>query len=193
MRTVLASEIEDMIPMLRRFAHSLTRNVTDAADLLQDTLERALGRSHQFEEGTNLKAWVFTIMRNRFYTDCRRKQRARHHAEERRATIDPGDRIAIGGQMSRIDVCEFALAFGMLTAEERTLLVMATVEEMPYETIAQLLDVQTGTVKSRVSRVRAKLRRIQASAGEVALGRIGRLPAQTRIRQGAVGPAIAHC
>lgn len=199
-------EIEDMIPALRRFAQSLARNAADAADLLQDTLERALGRSHQFQEGTNLKAWLFTIMRNRFYTVCRHAALTRQHAEERLAGMAPGDHVASGGQMARIESCELALAFGQLTAGERALLVMASVEEMPYETIAQLLAVEIGTVKSRVSRVRAKLRAIQASKGAVALacagrgptGRptadhlpFGRLPAGAGLRPGMAGNAAA--
>ena len=81
MRSEFVDEIEQLIPTLRRFAHSLARNAADADDLLQDTLERSLGRSHQFEAGTNLKAWMFTIMRNRFFTECRRRQRVRGHAE----------------------------------------------------------------------------------------------------------------
>lgn len=185
MRSNYVDEIEHMIPMLRRFALSLARNPANADDLVQDTLERALGRSHQFEEGTNLKAWVFTIMRNRFYTACRRHRLVLDHAEERISSMAPGDGVACGDQMSRIETCEFALAFGKLSAEERALLVMATVEEMPYETIAKLLAVEVGTVKSRVSRVRAKLRRIQDGGGDVALARAGRqLPGRFPIHLG---------
>lgn len=193
MRSNLANELTDMIPVLRRFAHSLARNAADSADLLQDTLERALGRSHQFEQGSNLKAWVFTIMRNRFYTNCRRQRRVRQHAVDSIASIAPGDRSAIGGQMSRIESCEFALAFDKLTADERSLLIMATVDELPYETIAGLLEVETGTVKSRVSRVRAKLRRIQESKSDVALACVGRVPAPAFIRHGRMLQPAAHC
>lgn len=168
--------VEQLIPTLRRFAHSLARNPADADDLLQDTMERALTRSHQFEAGTNLKAWLFTIMRNRFYTECRRRQRVRDHAEERRLdAADTGEGMP-GGQVARVETREFARAFASLSADERTLLVMATVEELPYDTIAQILEVEVGTVKSRVSRVRAKLRRIQEGEGDVALARV-RLPA----------------
>lgn len=172
MRSDFVDTVEQMIPTLRRFAHSLARNAADADDLLQDTLERALGRAHQFEPGTNLKAWLFTIMRNRFYTECRRRQRVRDHAEDRRLGAADGDDSALGGQLARIESREFALAFAKLTAEERALLVMATVEELPYETIAQMLEVEIGTVKSRVSRVRAKLRRIQESPTDTALARV---------------------
>lgn len=168
--------VEQMIPTLQRFAHSLARNPADADDLLQDTMERALTRSHQFEAGTNLKAWLFTIMRNRFYTECRRKQRMRDHAEERRLDAADVGEGTTGGQVARIETREFARAFAMLRADERSLLVMATVEELPYDTISQILEVEVGTVKSRVSRVRAKLRRIQEGEGDVALARV-RLPA----------------
>lgn len=180
MRGDFVDTVEQMIPTLRRFAHSLARNAADADDLLQDTLERALGRAHQFEEGTNLKAWLFTIMRNRFYTECRRRQRVRDHAEERRLGASDGDELALGGQMARVETREFARAFAKLTSEERSLLVMATVEELPYETIAQMLEVEIGTVKSRVSRVRAKLRRLQEEDGDVALARYALASAPTR-------------
>ncbi|EDP66962.1 Sigma-24 (FecI) [alpha proteobacterium BAL199] len=173
MRSEFVDEIEQMIPTLRRFAHSLARNAADADDLLQDTLERSLGRSHQFEAGTNLKAWLFTIMRNRFYTECRRRQRVRDHADERRFGAADGEERVMGDQFARVETQEVARAFGMLTGEERSLLIMATVEELPYETIAQMLEVEIGTVKSRVSRVRAKLRRIQEETGDIALARVG--------------------
>ena len=187
MPTNFIDDVEEMIPALGRFAQSLARNAADAADLLQDTLERALARSHQFQEGTNLNAWLFTIMRNRFYTVCRHAALTRQHAEGHRVGADPADHVTVGDQMSRIESCEFALAFGKLTAGERALLIMATVEEMPYESIAQTLEVEVGTVKSRVSRIRAKLRRIQSSKGEVALACAGRRPPQARNR-----PAMAH-
>lgn len=180
MRGEFVDTVEQMIPTLRRFAHSLARNAADADDLLQDTLERALGRAHQFEEGTNLKAWLFTIMRNRFYTECRRRQRVRDHADERRLGASDGDEMALGGQMARVETREFARAFAKLTSEERALLVMATVEELPYETIAQMLEVEIGTVKSRVSRVRAKLRRLQEEDGDVALARYALASAPVR-------------
>ena len=176
MQSDFVDAVELLIPPLGRFAHSLARNPADADDLVQDTLERALGRAHQFEPGTNLKAWMFTIMRNRFYTECRRRQRARDHADDRRLGTTEGDHAALGGQFARVETREFARAFSKLTAEERGLLVMATVEELPYETIAQMLEVEIGTVKSRVSRVRATLRRIQESETDIALAR-GRFPA----------------
>lgn len=191
MPTTFIDDIEEMIPALGRFAQSLARNAADAADLVQDTLERALGRSHQFQEGTNLKAWLFTIMRNRFYTVCRHAALTRQHAEGHRGGADPADHVTVGDQMSRIESCEFALAFGKLTAGERALLVLATVEEMPYESIAAMLEVEIGTIKSRVSRIRAKLRRIQAGKGAVALACAGRPPLPARNRPGAAQHAAA--
>jgi RNA polymerase sigma-70 factor (ECF subfamily) len=183
MRNDFVDAIEQTIPPLRRFAHSLTRNPADADDLLQDTLERALARGHQFEEGTNLKAWLFTIMRNRFYTECRRRKRVRDHSDERRIGATGEDDMEFGGQFARVETREFGRAFARLTEEERSLLVMATVEELPYETIAEMLEVQIGTVKSRVSRIRAKLRRIQETPGQVALALSAR-PVQAQLAMG---------
>jgi RNA polymerase sigma-70 factor (ECF subfamily) len=179
MQSDFVRDIEEMIPVLQRFAHSLTRNPADADDLLQDTVERALGRAHQFEPGTNLKAWLFTIMRNRFYTECRRRQRVRDHADDQRMAAADGDLVALGGQVARVEAREFAQAFSRLTADERALLVMATVEELPYETIAQMLEVEIGTVKSRVSRARAKLRRLQEEDAGLSLARARRPEAAT--------------
>lgn len=176
MRGDFVDAIERMVPTLRRFAHSLARNAADADDLLQDTLERALARAHQFEAGTNLKAWLFTIMRNRFYTECRRRQRVRDHFEDQRLGAADGEEVATGAQFARVESREFARAFAQLTGDERSLLVLATVEELPYEMIARMLEVEIGTVKSRVSRVRAKLRRIQDGTGDVALARVGLRP-----------------
>ncbi len=169
MQGEFVNAVEQMIPTLQRFAHSLTRNPADADDLLQDTMERALARSHQFEAGTSLKAWLFTIMRNRFFSECRRRQRVRDHAGQARPGGEEG---VTGGQVVQVECREFARAFAKLGAEERTLLMMATVEELPYDEIAQILDVEVGTVKSRVSRVRAKLRRIQEEESDVALARV---------------------
>lgn len=180
MRDEFVDAVEQMIPTLRRFAHSLARNAADADDLLQDTMERSLARAHQFEAGTNLKAWLFTIMRNRFYTECRRRQRVRDHAEDRRLGAAEGEESVQGGQIARVESREFARAFAKLTSEERTLLVMATVEELPYETIARMLEVEVGMVKSRVSRVRAKLRRIQEGEKDIALARV-RLRAEPKL------------
>ncbi|MEQ8815913.1 MAG: RNA polymerase sigma factor [Thalassobaculum sp.] len=174
MKRDYVSDVEALIPTLQRFARSLARNAADADDLLQDTLERALGRAHQFEPGTNLRAWMFTIMRNRFYTECRRRQRVRDHAAERHLDAADGEVAVLGDQMARVEACEFSRAFAKLSGDERSLLVMATVEEMPYETIAQLLDVEVGTVKSRVSRTRAKLRRLQEADSGLSLARAER-------------------
>src|SRR3546814_20588542 len=124
MRGEFVDTVEQMIPTLRRFAHSLARNAADADDLLQDTLERALGRAHQFEAGTNLKAWLFTLMRNRFYTECRRRQRVRDHSEERRLDASDGDQVALGGQMAWVENPGFTGAFAKLTSAERALWLM---------------------------------------------------------------------
>ena len=72
MSQTVISEIETLLPILRRFARSRTRDMSQADDLVQDTVERALKRIESFQEGTNLKAWLFTIMRNRFISECRK-------------------------------------------------------------------------------------------------------------------------
>lgn len=154
MMTVLTDDLEDLMPSMRRFALSLTRDATQADDLLQDTLERALANQDRFQKGTNLRAWAFSIMRNRFISDCRRRTRS----PLVEAGEDPTEQKAPATQESVVELQETERAFGTLSESEQQMLVMASVDELPYAEIARIQGIAVGTVKSRVARARTRLR-----------------------------------
>ena len=152
------------IPRLRRYARVLTGEATRADDLVQDTLARAWEKRALWQAGTDLRAWLFTVMHNVFVN-----QRAVAMREARNVSIDgdgePGEawQIAVRpSQQAHVELVEVLQQLGRLPAEQREVLVLAAVEEMKYEEIAAVLDIPVGTVMSRLSRARDKLRRIVA-------------------------------
>jgi RNA polymerase sigma-70 factor, ECF subfamily len=151
----VAKEIEQLLPTLRRFARSLTRDAARADDLVQDTVERALKRIDSFEEGSNLKAWMFTIMRNHFISECRRPRPIAGSEE-----LDSGkyEQAVPGAQQDTVELKEFMAAFSSLDKADQELLILAGLENVPYPDIAEMLGVAVGTVKSRVARARMRLR-----------------------------------
>jgi RNA polymerase sigma-70 factor (ECF subfamily) len=148
-------ELTSTVPNLRAFARSLTTGDDALADdLVQDTYVNALKAQAQFTPGTNLKAWLFTILRNRFRSLAKRQ---RIRAEE---PDDDLDRMVTGPapQQGRLEMIAFRRAFTELRAEYREALVLAVVHGMNYDDIAAICGCQVGTVKSRVSRARDQLR-----------------------------------
>jgi RNA polymerase sigma-70 factor (ECF subfamily) len=148
-------ELTETIPSLRAFARSLaTGDEALAEDLVQDTCVNALRAQHQFTPGTNLKAWLFTILRNRFRSLAKRRK---VRAED---SDDDLDRMPVDAtpQEGRLEMIAFRRAFGELRSEYREALVLAVVHGMNYEDIAEVCGCQVGTVKSRVSRARDRLR-----------------------------------
>jgi RNA polymerase sigma-70 factor, ECF subfamily len=152
-----AALIEAQIPGLRRFATSLLRGDRERADdLVQDTLERALSRWHLRRAGGNLRGWLYAILYNRFLSDQQRlRRRGPHGALSEDAEI-PG--IA-GGQDSALEHRDLLRAFSTLPEEQRSVLLLIAVEDLSYEEAAQVLSVPIGTVMSRLSRARERLRR----------------------------------
>ena len=150
------------IPRLRRYARVLTGEATRADDLVQDTLARAWEKRALWQAGTDLRAWLFTVMHNVFVN-----QRALARREARNVSLDaegePGDvwHLAVRpSQHAHVELAEVLQQLGRLPTEQREVLVLAAVEEMKYEEIAAVLDIPVGTVMSRLSRAREKLRRI---------------------------------
>lgn len=140
-------------PSLRRYAMSLTRDYTAAEDLVQDTLLRAWRSQGRFEAGTNLDAWLFTILRNQFYTGARKSWRevsGTDGALGARLTSAPE-------QMGHLDLKDVQAALSRLSAEMREALLLVTIEGMDHEQAAAAMGCQVGTIKSRVSRARQKL------------------------------------
>jgi RNA polymerase sigma-70 factor, ECF subfamily len=155
--TVLSSELRDSfleaIPHLRAFAISLTGNGDQADDLVQEAIVRGLSNLDKFEAGTNLQAWLFTILRNQFYTLKRRK---------RREVADPDGMMAgslstLPEQHGSLDLRDLAMALAQLPPEQREVLLFAGAEGLKYEEIAQICGAKIGTIKSRMNRARARL------------------------------------
>lgn len=153
----LFQEIELLIPNLRAYARMLTRDRANADDLVQACLERAIAKHRTFEQGTNLKGWLFTILRNLYINERRRA--ARWESDS-----DPADMEdlfpAAASQMNSLALQEFMQAFQRLREEERSLLMMVAVEGLSYEDTADVLGVPVGTVRSRLSRARGHLREL---------------------------------
>jgi len=153
----LSSELRDSlleaIPHLRAFAISLTGNGDQADDLVQEAIVRGLSNLDKFEAGTNLQAWLFTILRNQFYTLKRRK---------RREVADPDGMMAgslstLPEQHGSLDLRDLAMALAQLPPEQREVLLLAGAEGLKYEEIAQICGAKIGTIKSRMNRARARL------------------------------------
>jgi RNA polymerase sigma-70 factor (ECF subfamily) len=150
---VLRDQLLGAVPSLRAFAYSLTNSWDRTDDLVQDTLTRAWGRLDQFEHGTNLNAWLFTILRNVFYSQ---------HRKRRREVEDP-DGVYAGRlrthaeQSSHLDFEDFRKALAKLNPNQREALLLVGAEGLSYEEAAEICAVPVGTLKSRVNRAREKL------------------------------------
>ena len=141
------------VPNLRAFAMSLSGSIDRADDLVQETLLRALANIDSFEPGTNLPAWLFTILRNQFRTEYRKRRREVEDADGRFAST----LIAYPEQHSRIELAEFRRALDELTADQREALILIGASGFSYEQAAKICGCAVGTVKSRVNRARIKL------------------------------------
>lgn len=167
-------EIAALMPDLRRYARSLARGTDDADDLLQDGLEQALRNVHLFRPGTNLRAWMFTLLRNRFISGCRRSRRERAVIE---AHATASDGMVGPVQEDRVAIAEIGIAFLGLRHADRQILLLIAAEGLRYTEAADLLGVELGTVKSRMSRARRRLDRAQRrrpAAGHVVSGQAAR-------------------
>jgi RNA polymerase sigma-70 factor (ECF subfamily) len=156
--------LEPLIPALRRYAYALMRDHAAADDLVQDTLERALSRWTSRRPNGELRAWLFTILRN-LHIDARRQgQRRCAHVE-----IDEADhRETAARQEMALEARDVLAALEQLPEEQKSLLLLIGVEDFSYEEAARILGVPIGTVMSRLSRARQKLRSI-VEHGPVAL------------------------
>jgi RNA polymerase sigma-70 factor (ECF subfamily) len=150
------------LPRLRRYARVLTGDVHRADDLVQDTLARAWEKRWLWQAGSDLRAWLFTIMHNVHVNQFSLRQRENAHT-----SLDSDEGPAGGWeipvratQTDRVALTEVFAQIARLPVEQREVLVLAAVEELRYEEIAALLKVPIGTVMSRLSRAREKLRRM---------------------------------
>ncbi len=148
--------IQREIPHLRRFARTLTRNQDSADDLVHDCLVRAVEKIDQWQSGTNMRAWLMVILRNIFYNHCRRNKREQLAAVE--LANAPG-KVALPRQEDHHELREVGAAYETLSDAHREVLSLVVIHGMDYETTANVLDVEIGTVKSRLSRARHELRK----------------------------------
>ena len=159
--------ITEQIPRLRRYARALTGDRASADDLVQDTLERAWGKLHLWRSGSDMRAWMFSIMHNIFINHIRKKQLATVSMDDdtpevsTRATHD-----------DFLEMRDLASAIGKLPYEYREVILLIGLEQMSYEEVAQVLSIPLGTVMSRLSRGRERLRVLMAGESAPALRRV---------------------
>lgn len=149
--------LEEQIPRLRRYARALTKNIERADDLVQDTLVRALVKQHLWQAGTNLRAWLFTLMHNQNVNNVR-------HSIREGQTIDveamTNVLTAATDPAGSRQLCELDRALSQLAVEQRQAILLVGLEDFSYEETAAILSVPVGTVRSRLSRGRDNLRRL---------------------------------
>lgn len=150
----MTEDLEGEIPHLRAYARSLCRNVTRADDLVQETLLKAIKNHEKFREGTNLRAWLFTILRNTFITEQRKFGRETALPEEADVFLSG----APGNQEDSIEFENLVRAMHSLPPDFREALILIGAAGISYEEAAQIMGCRVGTAKSRVSRARALVR-----------------------------------
>lgn len=146
-------ELISHLPALRAYAISLTRSRARADDAVQETVLRALSNADKFEHGTNLRAWLFTILRNGYYSSRRHRNREVGFAEgiwSARLAVKPD-------HDGHLQMRDFIRAFERLPDEQREILVLVGASGFSYEKAAEVTGVPIGTVKSRINRARARL------------------------------------
>ncbi|MAQ83326.1 RNA polymerase sigma factor [Psychromarinibacter halotolerans] len=146
-------DVVEHLPAMRAFAVSLTRDSAAADDLVQDTIVKAWKNFDKFKEGTNLRAWLFTILRNTFYSNLRKSKREVSDSDgAMAATLSEKPQ-----HDGRLAMADFEKVFAYLPVEQREALILVGASGMSYEEAADTCEVAIGTIKSRVNRGRAKL------------------------------------
>lgn len=145
-------EIVALIPRLRRYARALTGERIAADDLVQDTLERAWKKQHLFRIGTDLRAWLFTVMHNVFVNQVRASRMVYANEDELADLPDPAR------ETDGLAVRDLDRAIRRLPDEQREVLLLVALEDMSYDEAARTLEIPIGTVMSRLSRAREKMR-----------------------------------
>jgi RNA polymerase sigma-70 factor, ECF subfamily len=141
------------VPKLRAFAISLSGNVDRADDLVQETLLRALANIGSFQPGTNMSAWLFTILRNHFHSEYRKRRREVEDVDG----VYADSLTSLPEQNSRVEIVEFRNALKLLPSEQRESLFLVGASGFTYEEAAQICGCAVGTIKSRVNRARSRL------------------------------------
>jgi RNA polymerase sigma-70 factor (ECF subfamily) len=160
------SDLLGTIPSLRAFAVSLTQNADKADDLVQETLVKAWDKHASFQPGTNIKAWLFTILRNEFYSQMRKRGREVQDSEgimTSRLAVHPS-------QHGMLDLKDFRAALEQIPEDQREAIILIGASGFSYEEAAEICGCAVGTIKSRVSRARNRLQDILKISGEADFG-----------------------
>jgi RNA polymerase sigma-70 factor, ECF subfamily len=156
----------DAVPRLRAFAISLCGNIDRADDLVQETMLRAFANIHSFQLGTNLTAWLFTILRNHFRSEYRKRRREVEDVDgsyTERLKSQPE-------QLGHVEFGEFRLALGKLPTDQREALILVGAAGFSYDDAADVCGCAVGTIKSRVNRARARLAELLSITSGEAFG-----------------------
>lgn len=155
-KTSIREEMLAAVPKLRAFAISLCGKIDRADDLVQETLLRALANIDSFEPGTNMPAWLFTILRNLFRSEYRKRKREVEDSDGHYAAslTSPPE------QMGKLELQEFRAALAKLPPEQREALILVGASGFSYEETGQICGCAVGTIKSRVNRARTHLAEI---------------------------------
>ena len=154
------------IPSLRAFAVSLAQNSDKADDLVQETLVKAWDKQSSFQPGTNLKAWLFTILRNEFYSQMRKRGREVQDSDglmTARLAVHPS-------QHGMLDLKDFRAALETLPEDQREAIILIGASGFSYEEAAEICNCAVGTIKSRVSRARTRLQEQLKISGDADFG-----------------------
>jgi RNA polymerase sigma-70 factor (ECF subfamily) len=157
----LRDAILKTVPNLRAFAVSLSGNVDRADDLVQETLLRAFAKIDSFQPGTNLSAWLFTILRNQFRSEYRKRRREVEDADGKyseKLKSQPE-------QLGKIEFAELRQALAELPDDQREALILVGASGFSYEETAEICGCAVGTIKSRVNRARTRLAELMAVTG----------------------------
>lgn len=166
--------LEPLIPRLRRYARALTRDASRADDLVQSCLVRAIAKQHLWQEGTDLRAWLFTILHNLHVNEVRRLAL--------NGAVVPIEEVASmlpvhENATDSVQLLDLHRAIGCLSEEQRQILLLVGLEELQYDDVAKVLQIPLGTVRSRLSRARNTLREVMGMHEKFATG-----PARNRAR-----------
>lgn len=151
-------ELTALIPHMRAFARTLCGDATEADDLAQEALAKAWKGRNSYQMGTNLKAWLFMILRNHFYSEKRRSWRTSHLDPE----VAAQTLVAVDDPSVAVELDEVRRAMAMLTPEQREPLILIGAAGLSYEEVSEVMGVNVGTIKSRVSRARDRIALILA-------------------------------
>src|ERR1700680_3641951 len=158
----IRDELIDHVPRLRRYARSLIYNRDLVDDLVQDTLERALSRTERFQAGTDLRAWLFTIMHNLLVNQVLKVSRRAAHLSVDDDNVPESEFEVQASPTRTLEVRDLDYALQRLPVEQREVVLLVGLEEMSYADVALALGVPIGTGRSRLARGGERLRALMA-------------------------------